>query len=67
MAASNRWQRCTNGAPILREGSALLRGGRSAMRELVARIAARFVPLDKFYFYNVNREADLEGSAPREA
>jgi len=46
---------------ILREGSALLRGGRSAIRELVARTAARFVPLDKFYFYNVNREADLEG------
>jgi molybdopterin-guanine dinucleotide biosynthesis protein A len=48
---------------VLREASTLLRGGRSAMRELVARVAARFVPLDKFYFYNVNREADLEGGA----
>jgi molybdenum cofactor guanylyltransferase len=44
---------------ILREGSKLLRGGRGAMRDLVERITARFVPLDKFYFHNVNREADL--------
>ncbi len=48
---------------ILREAPKLLRGGRGAMHDLVERITARFVPLDKFYFHNVNREADLEGSA----
>ena len=50
---------------ILREGSTLLRGGRSAMHALVERLTARFVPLDKCYFHNVNREADLvQGGTP---
>ena len=35
------------------------------MRELVARVAARFVPLETIYFYNVNRDADLEGRSHR--
>jgi len=50
---------------IIREGSALLRDRRYAMRDFVECIAARFVPLDKFYFRNINRETDLlPGGAP---
>jgi molybdopterin-guanine dinucleotide biosynthesis protein A len=44
---------------ILREGFALRRAGANAMRDLVARIAARFVAFDSIYFHNVNRIADL--------
>jgi molybdopterin-guanine dinucleotide biosynthesis protein A len=44
---------------ILREGFALRRTGANAVRDLVARIAARFAPFDSTYFYNVNRMADL--------
>lgn len=39
---------------ILREGFALQR-----MQDLVARLAARLVPLDGKYFFNVNRASDL--------
>ena len=29
------------------------------MRDLVARVRARFVPIEAEYFYNVNRPSDL--------
>lgn len=44
---------------ILREGFALRRTGANAMRDLVARLATRFVAFDSTYFFNVNRMADL--------
>jgi molybdopterin-guanine dinucleotide biosynthesis protein A len=44
---------------LLAEGFELRRSGRSAMRDVIARLAARFVPLDAGYFYNVNRMADV--------
>jgi molybdenum cofactor guanylyltransferase len=43
---------------ILREGFELRRSGSNAMRDLIARLATRFVPLDSRYFYNINRMAD---------
>ncbi|MGA7354329.1 MAG: hypothetical protein WBW76_02740, partial [Candidatus Cybelea sp.] len=44
---------------ILREGFALRRTGANAMRDLLARIAVRFVAFDSSYFHNVNRMTDL--------
>lgn len=46
---------------VLREGYALLRRGHNAMHELIARLAARFVPVDEWCFLNVNRKPDLQG------
>jgi molybdopterin-guanine dinucleotide biosynthesis protein A len=43
----------------LRESFALRRSGRPAMRDLVGRLAARFVPAAAAYFHNVNRARDL--------
>jgi molybdopterin-guanine dinucleotide biosynthesis protein A len=44
---------------VLREGFELRRAGGRAMRDLIGRLAARFVPLDAAYFHNVNSPADL--------
>jgi molybdopterin-guanine dinucleotide biosynthesis protein A len=44
---------------ILREAFDLRRAGKRAMRDLVARIAARFVAFGAASFQNVNRRADL--------
>ncbi len=44
---------------ILREGFELRRTADGAMRDLIARIAARFVDFDAHYFHNVNRVEDL--------
>jgi molybdopterin-guanine dinucleotide biosynthesis protein A len=43
----------------LREGFELRRTGKGAMRDLIERIAARFVNLDSRYFHNVNRIEDV--------
>jgi molybdenum cofactor guanylyltransferase len=50
------YERCA----ILREGFELRRRRATSMRELIARVAARFVTLDRRYFQNVNRLSDLE-------
>ena len=44
---------------ILREGYDLAAKGCSAMRDLVGRLYARFVPFDAAYFRNVNAPEDL--------
>ncbi|HLY03983.1 MAG TPA: molybdenum cofactor guanylyltransferase [Candidatus Cybelea sp.] len=44
---------------LLREGLRLRRAGRTAMRDLIAAIATRFVPLERRYFRNVNTRSDL--------
>lgn len=44
---------------VLREGSLLRRSGASAMRDLIERIAARFVSFDARHFHNVNYARDL--------
>ncbi len=44
---------------LLREGPRLRRAGRTAMRDLVAEISARFVPIEERYFHNVNTVSDL--------
>lgn len=44
---------------VLREGFALRKTDRSAMRDLIDRIAARSVPIDAAYFHNVNRKEDV--------
>ena len=44
---------------VLREGFALRRTGRCAMRDLIERLVTRRVPLDAHYFHNVNRIEDL--------
>jgi molybdopterin-guanine dinucleotide biosynthesis protein A len=46
---------------VLREGFDLFSSGGGAMRQLVARLATRFVPFDARYFYNVNRPEDVAG------
>jgi molybdopterin-guanine dinucleotide biosynthesis protein A len=43
----------------LREGFELRASGRSAMRDLIGRLAARFVPFDSRCFHNVNYAKDL--------
>lgn len=44
---------------ILREATGLRRSGKSAMRDLLQSVAARFVPIDAAYFRNVNFAEDL--------
>ncbi len=44
---------------LLREGARLRRARRAAMRDLVASLAARFVPVDASYFCNLNEVSDL--------
>jgi molybdopterin-guanine dinucleotide biosynthesis protein A len=44
---------------LLREGLRLRRARRSAMRDLVAAVATRFVPMESRYFRNVNTRSDL--------
>ena len=64
--ASSRSRRSTTRRAFLREGSALLRSGRSAMRGSSTRIArARSFRSTSAYFHNVNREADLEARSHR--
>ncbi len=50
-------------AAVVREDPALMSDGKSAMHDLVARLAARFVPIAAELFYNVNRPSDLAGTA----
>jgi molybdopterin-guanine dinucleotide biosynthesis protein A len=44
---------------LLREGLRLRRASRTAMRDLIAAVAARFVPMESRYFRNVNTRSDL--------
>jgi molybdopterin-guanine dinucleotide biosynthesis protein A len=44
---------------VLREGFALQKIDRKAMRDLIGRVAARFVEVDAGYFHNVNRREDV--------
>jgi molybdopterin-guanine dinucleotide biosynthesis protein A len=44
---------------LLREGLRLRRAGRAAMRDLIAAVATRFVPMESGYFCNINRRSDL--------
>lgn len=44
---------------LLREGPRLRRTGRVAMRDLIAAVATRFVPIESRYFCNVNARSDL--------
>jgi molybdopterin-guanine dinucleotide biosynthesis protein A len=44
---------------LLREGLRLRRASRSAMRDLIAAVATRFVPMQSRYFRNVNTRSDL--------
>ena len=44
---------------LLREGLRLRRAGRAAMRDLIAAVSTRFVPMERRYFCNVNRRSDL--------
>jgi molybdopterin-guanine dinucleotide biosynthesis protein A len=44
---------------ILREGPRLRRAGRTAMRDLIAAVATRFVPMENRYFRNINTLSDL--------
>lgn len=50
-------------AAVVREDAVLRKADRAAMRDLVASIAARLVPIEPEYFYNVNRPSDLAGAA----
>jgi molybdopterin-guanine dinucleotide biosynthesis protein A len=45
---------------LLREGFELRTSGRFAMRDVLDRLATRFVPFEARYFQNVNRIEDLE-------
>jgi molybdopterin-guanine dinucleotide biosynthesis protein A len=47
-------------AALVERGSALLREGRSAMRDLLAALRVRYVPMDPARFVNVNTPADME-------
>jgi molybdopterin-guanine dinucleotide biosynthesis protein A len=44
---------------LLREGFELRATGSNGLRDVIARVAARFVPCDAGYFHNVNRIEDL--------
>ncbi|MFY9739595.1 MAG: NTP transferase domain-containing protein [Candidatus Cybelea sp.] len=44
---------------LLREGLRLRRAGRTAMRDLIAAVATRRVPMESRYFRNVNTRAEL--------
>jgi molybdopterin-guanine dinucleotide biosynthesis protein A len=44
---------------LLREGLHLRSAGRTAMRDLIAAVATRFVPMESRYFCNVNTRSDL--------
>jgi molybdopterin-guanine dinucleotide biosynthesis protein A len=44
---------------LLREGLRLRRASRTAMRDLIAAVATRFVPMENRYFCNVNTRSDL--------
>jgi molybdopterin-guanine dinucleotide biosynthesis protein A len=44
---------------LLREGVRLRHAGRTAMRDLIASLATRFVAVEESYFHNVNRVSDL--------
>lgn len=46
-------------AAVLREGFGLRAGGKGAMRDLIERLAARFVPCEAQSFHNVNEIGDL--------
>jgi molybdopterin-guanine dinucleotide biosynthesis protein A len=46
---------------LLREGPRLRRAGLRAMRDLLASLTTRFVPIERRYFHNVNRASDLFG------
>jgi molybdopterin-guanine dinucleotide biosynthesis protein A len=48
-------------AAVVRADRALRERDKAAMRDLVDAIAARFVPVEREYFYNVNRPGDLAG------
>jgi molybdopterin-guanine dinucleotide biosynthesis protein A len=50
-------------AAVVRGDPGLRRDGKAAMHELVGALAARFVPIEAEYFYNVNRPSDLAGAA----
>lgn len=50
-------------AALLREGPSLRRDDCVAMRDLIARLATRFVAADERYFINVNRITDLPARA----
>ncbi|MBV8345266.1 MAG: molybdenum cofactor guanylyltransferase [Candidatus Eremiobacteraeota bacterium] len=52
-------------AAVVREDARLRHEGKTAMRELVERLATRFVAVEAGYFYNVNRPSDLAGAAAR--
>jgi molybdopterin-guanine dinucleotide biosynthesis protein A len=45
---------------LLREGLRLHRTGRAAMRDLIAAVATRFVPMESGHFCNINTRIDLE-------
>ena len=45
---------------LLREGLRLRGAGRAAMRDLIAAVATRFVPMESRHFCNVNTRSDLE-------
>jgi molybdopterin-guanine dinucleotide biosynthesis protein A len=51
-------------AAVVREDSRL-RDGKTAMRDLVDAVAARFVPIEAEHFLNVNRPSDLADAAAR--
>jgi molybdopterin-guanine dinucleotide biosynthesis protein A len=44
---------------LLREGLRLCRAGHTAMRDLIAAVATRFVPMESRYFRNINTRSDL--------
>ena len=44
---------------LLRESVRLRRERRTAMRDLIAAVATRFVPMESRYFHNINRRSDL--------
>ncbi len=50
-------------AAVVREEPGLRRDGKSAMHDLLARVAVRFISLPAEHFYNVNRPSDLAGAA----
>jgi molybdenum cofactor guanylyltransferase len=52
-------------AAVLREDPGLRREGRTAMHELVERVAVRFVPIEAAFFHNVNRPSDVAGAVAR--
>lgn len=48
---------------LLREGERLRCAKRTAMRDLIASLATRFVAIERGYFHNVNEPADLAAVA----